>query len=374
MDRACDYSSTECEPEIKKLRKDLNSDAKDTDVLLDTGTLVHGRGKECLINHSNPFGVHTTVVPKEDTNKTKNKRTVYIWDMDETLILLKSLLNGKYAEPFSGSKDVQHGIKIGRRWERHILQVCDEFFYYEQVENFNESHLDAWSDYDDGMDLSNYDFNNDNLAEPSDDVNRRKHAYRYRCIRNKFVQGLHKLLDNEQIQIWQDLYDVTDAYTDGWLSAGRAFLEDCLRTQGISTQGAVHVESRKGLHISEDDSASQNVNVLVTSGTLVPSLVKCLLFGLDGVFTYDNVYSSWDVGKLQCFQLIKKRFEGPGVQFCVIGDGMEECQAAESLSWPFVKIDPHPNGVHRFPGLSLSTIKHYLNCIYDSSQNDGPEK
>ena len=59
--------------------------------------------------------------------------TVYIWDMDETLILLKSLLNGAYAEAFNGSKDVQKGIEIGKNWEKHILHACDQFFFYEQV-------------------------------------------------------------------------------------------------------------------------------------------------------------------------------------------------------------------------------------------------
>lgn len=53
--------------------------------------------------------------------------------MDETLILLKSLINGTYAEPFNGLKDVQKGVEIGKTWENHILQVCDDYFFYEQV-------------------------------------------------------------------------------------------------------------------------------------------------------------------------------------------------------------------------------------------------
>jgi hypothetical protein len=56
------------------------------------------------------------------------------------------------------------GKRIGRKWKRHILQVCNKYFLYEQVENFNEPNLDTWNDYDDGMDLLNYDFNNDGLA------------------------------------------------------------------------------------------------------------------------------------------------------------------------------------------------------------------
>lgn len=63
------------------------------------------------------------------------KMNVYIWDMDETLILFKSLLNGTYAGAFNGLKDVEHGVKIGKLWENHILQVCDKHFFYEQVLN-----------------------------------------------------------------------------------------------------------------------------------------------------------------------------------------------------------------------------------------------
>ena len=32
----------------------------------------------------------------------------------------------------------------------------------------------------------------------------------------------------------------------------------------------------------------QNINVIVTSGSLIPSLVKCLLFRLDDLFSYEN--------------------------------------------------------------------------------------
>ena len=83
-----------------------------------------------------------------------------------------------------------------------------------------------------------------------------------------------------------------------------------------------------------------------------------------------TVYSSWDVGKPQCFTWIKDRFPGPNVQFCVIGDGWEECEAAEIQRWPYVKIEPRPDGVHRFPGLTLSTLGHYLAVVYGSSDSE----
>lgn len=71
---------------------------------------------------------------KTSSKKTMDQITnVYIWDMDETLILLKSLLNGTYAETFNGLKDIQKGAEIGKMWEKYILQVADDIFFYEQV-------------------------------------------------------------------------------------------------------------------------------------------------------------------------------------------------------------------------------------------------
>lgn len=65
-----------------------------------------------------------------------------------------------------------------------------------QIENYNKPFLDAMSQYDDGLDLSNYDFNQDGFGPPSDDVNKRKLAYRHRTIANKYKQVL--LIDNHQ--------------------------------------------------------------------------------------------------------------------------------------------------------------------------------
>lgn len=69
-------------------------------------------------------------------NIMDHRTKVYIWDMDETLILLKSLLNGMYAHSFNGLKDVKKGIEIGEMWEKLILDLCDGYFFYEQVSAF----------------------------------------------------------------------------------------------------------------------------------------------------------------------------------------------------------------------------------------------
>ncbi len=62
--------------------------------------------------------------------------TMFVWDLDETLIIFQTLSNGRYAELFSGFKDPWEGSVLGRRWEQLILEVCDDYFFYKQVETF----------------------------------------------------------------------------------------------------------------------------------------------------------------------------------------------------------------------------------------------
>ncbi|KAG5154661.1 hypothetical protein JHK82_012630 [Glycine max] len=277
-------------------------------------------------------------MPEEETAMFPDKSVhprldVYVWDMDETLVLLNSLLKSSYAEAFNGLKDVQKGVEIGRTWENLILQICDDYFFYEQIENYNKPFLDALAQYDDGRDLSDYDFNEDELVSPHDDANKRKLAYRHRVIAQKYLQ------ENECSGEDKDaVYSIAFANT------------------------------------SSNSTNAKHVNVLVTSGSLVPSLVKCMLFHLDSLITHGNVYSSWEVGKIQCFRWIKERFNHPNVRFCVIGDGWEECEAAEIMRWPFVKIDPRPGKLHRFPGLTLTTISHYFSVVYGRPDNENGEE
>ncbi|XP_073121452.1 protein phosphatase EYA [Henckelia pumila] len=275
------------------------------------------------------------------------KMNVYIWDMDETLILLKSLLDGTYAGAFNGLKNVQNGVDIGKMWETHILKVCDAYFFYEQVENFNQPYLDFLSHYDDGIDLSGYNFSQDGFSPTFDDLSKRKLAYRHRAIAERYRKGLYNLLNQNVMKLLDNLYDLTDTYTEKWLSSAASFLEEC---------------------------AGQHVNVLVTSGPLVPSLVKCLLYRLDKMIDCDKVYSSLEVGKLQCFSWIKDHFNGPDVQFCVVGDGWEECEAAETMKWPFVKIDLPPNSTHRFPGLTSGDLHRYISIVYEKLDQEDKEE
>ncbi|CAJ1943125.1 unnamed protein product [Sphenostylis stenocarpa] len=306
-------------------------------------------------------------MPEHSGNSVHPRLDVYVWDMDETLVLLNSLLKSSYAEAFNGLKDVGKGVEIGRMWENLILQTCDDYFFYEQIETYNEPFLDALAQYDDGRDLSDYDFNQDELGSPHDDANKKKLAYRHRVIAQKYIQGIQNILDNETIKLWEELYDKTDEYTDRWLSSARTFLEEC------SGEDEDTVSLIASSDASSNSTNVKHVNVLVTSGSLIPSLVKCLLFRLDSLISHENVYSSWEVGKIQCFRWIKQRFNHPNVRFCAFGDGWEECEAAEIMRWPFVKIDPRPEKLHRFPGLTLTTVSHYFSVVYGRPNNESED-
>ncbi|PWZ16050.1 Eyes absent 4 [Zea mays] len=152
--------------------------------------------------------------------------------------------------------------------------------------------------------------------------------------------GLEKVLDGHMVKVCNDQYGLTDKYTDGWLSSAHKLLEEAL-----------------GKSASAPSANSSSINCIVTSGSLIPSLAKCLLYHLDDVVSSENVYSSWEVGKLQSFKWTKERFDGPNVRFCAIGDGHEECSAAQVMKWRFIKIEFCPEAHHRFPGLDLPTVQ-----------------
>ena len=60
--------------------------------------------------------------------------------------------------------------------------------------------------------------------------------------------------------------------------------------------------------------------------------------------------------------------------FCAIGDGWEECKAAQAMKWPFIKIDLHPSSSHRFPGLTLRTVGFYFSTVYGRPDSENDEE
>lgn len=258
-------------------------------------------------------------------------RTVYVWDLDETLILFQSLLTGQWARAVGGDVAEARGLELGGVWERLILDLCDNHMFFKQMESIDQPSLRHIALYDDGADLGGYDFGADGLGPPTSDDERRKLAYRYRyMVENVYLKGLELLLEGSELQDWLKLLEDTDAYCQGWISAGRALVQKAAAEEGT-------------------------VNVLVTSGQLVPTFAKCLLYKLDELFQPFNVYSSRSTSKLQCFEWVRDRF-GAKAKYCAIGDGPDELEAAEKLGWPFVLVSAAKEE-RRIQNLSLESIK-----------------
>lgn len=61
-----------------------------------------------------------------------DKKTILIWDLDETLILFHSLLSGVYADRHLPLK-AKEAANLGRKWQESILDLCDQHFFFTEV-------------------------------------------------------------------------------------------------------------------------------------------------------------------------------------------------------------------------------------------------
>ncbi|GAQ90681.1 Eyes absent homolog [Klebsormidium nitens] len=284
---------------------------------------------------------------------------VFVWDLDETLIIFQSLLTGKYAD-LEGldEKRRAEALKLGEQWEKLILDISDTAMLFEQVEEFDQPSIGHVAENDDGASLDDFDFGELNLKKPLTDAGKQKLAYLYRHIQALYAKGATHLLTGDKRGEWQGLYAATDRFTKGWLFAGRRLLAECA-TARLNSSGQTDPNRTAG---PGSDSAGEGglpplgkrTVVLVSSGQLIPTLTKCLLFRLDPWIDPANVYSSKVVGKLQCFKWIRERFGGGNAEtrFCAVGDGVEEQAAARMMSWPFLRV---ASGLD--PDMSLPKIR-----------------
>ncbi|CAG0889404.1 unnamed protein product [Cyprideis torosa] len=211
---------------------------------------------------------------------------VFIWDLDETIILFNSLLKGDFAKYYR--KDTQESLSLGLRMEELIFYLTDTHFYYRDLAECDQIHIDDVAADDNGQDLSGYNFASDGFQSTAVtgggfpmagmrggmDI-MKKLAFRYRRIKeiyNNCRNNVGGLLGPAKRDQWLQLREQIEHHTDNWLS--RAL--KCLSI----------ISSRK-----------HYANVLVTKTQLVPAISTVLLYGLGGVFDIENIYSSNKTGK-----------------------------------------------------------------------------
>ncbi|XP_068093602.1 eyes absent homolog 1 isoform X4 [Hyperolius riggenbachi] len=268
---------------------------------------------------------------------------VFIWDLDETIIVFHSLLTGSYANRYG--RDPPSSVSLGLRMEEMIFNLADTHLFFNDLEECDQVHIDDVSSDDNGQDLSTYNFGTDGFPAAATSANlclatgvrggvdwMRKLAFRYRRVKeiyNTYKNNVGGLLGPAKREAWLQLRAEIEALTDSWL------------TLALKALTLIH-------------SRTNCVNILVTTTQLIPALAKVLLYGLGVVFPIENIYSATKIGKESCFERIVQRF-GRKVVYVVVGDGAEEEQGAKKHSMPFWRITSHSD---------LMALHHALELEY----------
>ncbi|XP_064025301.1 eyes absent homolog 4 isoform X10 [Pogoniulus pusillus] len=269
---------------------------------------------------------------------------VFVWDLDETIIVFHSLLTGSYAQKYG--KDPPMAVTLGLRMEEMIFNLADTHLFFNDLEECDQVHIDDVSSDDNGQDLSTYSFATDGFHAAASSANlclptgvrggvdwMRKLAFRYRRVKelyNTYKNNIGGLLGPAKRDAWLQLRAEIEALTDSWLT-------NALKSLSI-------ISTRNNC-----------VNVLVTTTQLIPALAKVLLYSLGGAFPIENIYSATKIGKESCFERIMQRF-GRKVVYVVIGDGVEEEQAAKKHNMPFWRISSHSDLLALHQALELEYL------------------
>lgn len=128
----------------------------------------------------------------------KGPDRVFIWDLDETIIIFHSLITGTFANRYS--KDPIRMNYLATSMEELIFNMADHHFFFNDIESCDQVHIDDVSSDDNGQELANYDFRTDgfhantagippNICMSSGGVRggvdwMRKLAFRYRKIKD----------------------------------------------------------------------------------------------------------------------------------------------------------------------------------------------
>lgn len=123
-----------------------------------TATTKAGRGRGRRIANPSP----TRSITSENGQPMENGKTperVFIWDLDETIIIFHSLLTGTYASRYG--KESTHMLVLGTGMEELIFNLADNNFFFNDIESCDQVNIDDVSSDDNGQELTNYNFNSD---------------------------------------------------------------------------------------------------------------------------------------------------------------------------------------------------------------------
>ncbi|CAH0475689.1 unnamed protein product [Peronospora belbahrii] len=257
----------------------------------------------------------------EEKRKTKGlmklrvRRRVFIWDLDETLVLFASLYTGAFAQ--THGKEVAPGVVLGEQMMTFMLTMLERHFFFSDLHDTDVDHIAHVTSTTTDEKLS---------------VQERYERIREIYERRGHVDFLHDA-NSEWFAIHNALISAIDNFSTGWLNEARQVLELIAESAAGSVKSKACPDNARN-----EEEGVENVNVLVTNTQLVPALCKCLIYQLDSFFPIDHVYSSAKVHKYHCFETILKKYDAPDVEFVAIGDGLEEEHVSLALGLQFHKI------------------------------------
>ncbi|OWA50495.1 Eyes absent-like protein 1 [Hypsibius exemplaris] len=261
--------------------------------------------------------------------ESDNMERVFIWDLDETIIFLHTMLHPDAYPAFHTKMIDPHSTReAGESMETLITQVAmDNFFHYD-LEDCDQVHIDDVASDDNNQDLSGYNFAADGFRAISPNGNlcmasgvrggvdwMRKLAFRYRRIKeiyNMYKGNAGALCGFKRDELHQ-LREQLDESCNHWSSIA-------IKCLGIISR------------------RTKSTNVLVTNNQLVAGISKVLLFGLGPLFPVDNIYSSTKVGRESCFERIAHRF-GKSCTFVVVGNKLDVEMAAKEHKFPYWRVN-----------------------------------
>nr|CAG5897215.1 unnamed protein product [Menidia menidia] len=280
----------------------------------------------------------------ENLNASVPFQRIFLWDLDETIIIFHSLLTGSYAQKFG--KDPASVLNLGLQMEELIFELADTHLFFNDLEECDQVHVEDVASDDNGQDLSSYNFLADGFNGPGGGGASgagagvqggvewmRKLAFRYRRLKeiyNSYKGNVGGLLSPVKRELLLRLQAEIESVTDAWLST--------------ALKSLLLIQSR-----------GKCMNVLVTTTQLVPAVAKVLLYGLGDVFPIENIYSATKIGKESCFERVVSRF-GKKVTYVVIGDGRDEEFAAKQNQNPNCSAKAGPPSLqHNMPFWRIST-------------------
>ncbi|TMW56620.1 hypothetical protein Poli38472_006630 [Pythium oligandrum] len=272
----------------------------------------------------------------------RRRRRVYIWDLDETLLLFASLYSGQFAR--THRKDIPTSVALGEQMMTYLVAVLDRHFYFNELHNMDIDHIASLVE---NPASAEQDSKAGDSKKASDDKPVDRRAAIYKRIRAIYEREQPVDFLDETQSHWyaarEALVAAIDGFSGKWLREAREVLElTTTRARARPTHKPADGEKTTRDEFdqfgSTEEGEEDDLNVLVTNTQLSPALCKCLIYNLHTYFPIETVYSSSKVHKYECFERIMTQYRGSDVEFIAIGDGAEEEHVSRTLGIAFHRI------------------------------------